>query len=79
MQKTLKQKWIDILPVFASIFCAIGIVILFFWSIIKLAEWANQPSKPDTRTIEEVKTERYKQCLNYSSASRVETCKNYLD
>tara|TARA_R110000868_G_scaffold376320_1_gene641177 strand:+ start:70 stop:315 length:246 start_codon:yes stop_codon:yes gene_type:complete len=73
--KTLKQKWIDALPVFASVFFMLGIVILFSWGMYRLV---TLKSEPDTRTVEEVKTERYKNCLEYSSSMRVQNCDNYL-
>jgi Na+-transporting methylmalonyl-CoA/oxaloacetate decarboxylase gamma subunit len=77
--KTLKQKWTEALPVFASVFFMLAILFLFIWGMAKFANWLNTPDTLDPRTIEEVKTERYKDCLDYSNSKNVEYCKNYLN
>lgn len=74
--KTLKQKWTKALPVFASVFFMFGIVIFFSWGMYKLVTLKGEP---DNRTVEEIKTERYKQCIKSTYATEVEVCKNFLN
>ena len=76
---TLKQKWTEILPVFASVFFLIGIIWLIILGITKFATWA---SKPDTRTVEEVKIEKYKNCIIYrdiKNVNSVKECEQFLE
>ena len=74
----LKQKWTEALPVFASVFFLIGIMFLIIWGIVQFANWV---SKPDTRTVEEIKTERYKECIKYTRgpADAIRSCEVYLE
>lgn len=62
--KTLKQKWIDALPVFANVLCMLGIVWLFGWGIYKLGTIEKQSDK---MTIQQAIEKRYKSCIMYSS------------
>ena len=69
--KTLKEKWTEALPVLASIFFVIGIMFSLVWGISKLMEG-------DPRTVDEIKIERYKNCLKYTNAEHAERCKNFI-
>lgn len=33
---------------------------------------------PDTRTVEEIKVDRYKECLKWNNADHAEWCKNFI-
>lgn len=76
--KTLKQRWAEALPVFASIFFLIGIIFLLVWGIV---QFSNSLSSPDPRTVEEIKTERYKDCIKYTrgSMNEIKSCEVYLE
>lgn len=65
--KTLKQKWTEALPVLLGILCVMAIM-----ALIALAIYSE--SKPDTRTIEEIKLDRYKSCIEYSRPEYVFKC-----
>jgi hypothetical protein len=72
--KTLKQKWIDALPVLAIVFFAIGIVFLLVWGIYKLS---TLPSIQDNRTIQQVIEDRYKGGF-YMICSNESNFKHYI-
>lgn len=56
------------------VFFILGLMSLFTIGIIKIVT-----VKPDNRTIQEVKDQKYKECLNYSHPDTVVLCKNFLD
>ena len=74
-KKTLKEKWTEALPVFASIFFMIAIIFLVVWGFNKFADYL---SRPDPRTPEQIMIDRYKQCLGYTDIRGVVNCKNYI-
>ena len=54
---------------------AIGVTIigLIFFGYLFL-NWVST----DTRTVEEIKVDKYKACLKYNNADYVEWCKNFI-
>ena len=77
--KSLKRKWIEALPVFAGIFFLIGIIFLFIWGFTQFGKWI---SSPDPRTVDEIKTEKYKDCIKYTNGDireNIKNCEVYLE
>lgn len=64
---TLKQKWTGALPVLLGILCVMTIM-----ALIALAIYL--ASKPDTKTVEEIKLDRYKSCIEYSRPEDIFKC-----
>lgn len=70
--KTLKEKWTEALPVFASVLCAIGIIFLIVFGISILF-------RSDSRNVEEIKNDRYKSCIKYADIQNYHYCVDYLN
>jgi hypothetical protein len=77
--KSLKTKWAEALPVFASTFFLIGIIFLLIWGLFTFGKWI---SSPDPRTVEEIKIDKYKDCIKYvdrNSRDKIKNCEVYLE
>lgn len=59
-------KWLAIITTF----------FLYCWGVYKLGHIFD--TEPDTRTIEQIQQDNYKNCVKSASPISVETCKNYL-
>jgi hypothetical protein len=57
--KTLKEKWTEALPVFASILCLLGIIFLIIWGFSKLL-----PTNEELRQRKEEKVRDIKLCID---------------